>query len=119
MLSLDSLVNKALSRRSFLAGAGATAAAAAVTGCSNNNGVLDTPALPGPVSYGDTDILNFALNLEYLEAQFYLYAATGKGLASTDTAAPSGYTGKYTAGTVTTTGNITVGQVGTVTGVGV
>jgi len=103
--TLDSLVNKALSRRNFLAGAGAVAATAAVTGCSNTN---TTPVVSG---YTDADILNFALNLEYLEAQFYLYAATGKGLAAADTAAPTGYTGSYTMGTVTTTGNIAVGQV--------
>ncbi len=111
MLSIDSLVNKALSRRNFLAGAGAVAATA-VAGCGNdtNNTLNLGPTAP---AYGDTDILNFALNLEYLEAQFYLYAATGKGLALADTAAPTGYTGKYTMGTVTTVGGITAGQVGT------
>jgi len=89
---LNSLIDKALSRRSFLAGAGSVAAAGLVLGASETKVAAS--------SYGDTDILNFALNLEYLEAQFYLYAATGKGLPTSQTAAPSGYTGSYTAGTV-------------------
>ena len=100
MKTLDSLVDKALSRRSFLAGAGAVAATATVAGCSSG-GSTTTVTTPPPSAPTDLDVLNFALNLEYLEAQFYLYAATGKGLATSDTTAPSGYTGSYTEGTVT------------------
>jgi hypothetical protein len=98
---LDKKLNDLFSRRSFLAGAGGVAAATMVAGCSDN-GTVTLPTTPtGSSTFTDADVLNFALNLEYLEAQFYLYAATGKGLATADTVAPSGYTGKYTVGTVT------------------
>jgi len=91
---LDNII---ASRRAMLLGGGAAALAAAVMPSA-------AKAAATVSSYNDFDILNFALNLEYLEAQFYLYAATGKGLASADITAPTGYTGSYTQGTVTATG---------------
>ncbi|KAG6647837.1 hypothetical protein I3843_07G103700 [Carya illinoinensis] len=40
----------------------------------------------GPIVAGDTDQIQFALNLEFLEAEFFLRGATGRGL---DSIAPS------------------------------
>lgn len=66
-------------RRAFLKSAGLMAAGAATIGL-----VGGTPGV-AQAAVTDPDILNFALNLEYLEAEFYLIAAFGRRLAASDT----------------------------------
>lgn len=106
MSNLNSFL-RGVSRRKFLAGAGASAGAVAalnLVGCGG--GPAKTTPSTTPT---DEDILNFALNLEYLEAQFYLYAATGAGLDASDTTAGS-------ASSYKTVGTVTVGEAAAVPG---
>jgi Ferritin-like domain len=86
--NVDELISKALTRRNFMAGAGSVAALTAV-GCQNHFQPQTTPTNP-TVTLTDTDYLNFALNLEYLEASYYLIAATGTGLSAADAGAGAG-----------------------------
>ncbi len=83
MDTLSLLSKKGVSRRNFLTGAGAIGAASVLAGCANDGTIgINVPSTRTTIT--DPDILNFALNLEYLEANFFLYSATGAGLATAD-----------------------------------
>lgn len=105
-------------RRRFLQLAGTATVALGLAACGGDDGATPTPTptgtgtpTPTPSSTStvalDVDYLNFAVQMQYLATQYYLYATTGSGVAALPDSStlPGGgaalLTGTGTQGTVT------------------
>jgi hypothetical protein len=83
--SVDETAPSSVGRRAFLGRASLFGAVAAFTPAALLLGTRDAEAESSTALSTDLAVLNFALNLEYLEAEYYLHGVYGSGLSGGET----------------------------------